>query len=111
MAAIALLANKPTNLSLWSVAEVTIVGIILGVVGGLVLLGIRQQMQPGIYRGVTLGIILYAGSRIFGLIIRRPTLSENTDMIITLVLAGGIYMLYGILTEWLLLTVHHEHRP
>lgn len=108
MAAIALLANKSTNLSLWSFTEVTIVGSVLGVVGGLFLLGIRKQMQPGIYRGVTLGIILCAVSILFGMIGGRLTLSENTDVLKTLVLAGGVYVLYGIITEWLLSTVHHD---
>jgi len=36
-------------------------------------------------------------------------LSENTDVLITLVLTGGVYVLYGIITEWLLTRVHYEH--
>lgn len=111
MAAIALLFNKPTNLSLSSFAEVTMVGTILGVVGGLFLLGIRKKIQPGIYRGVTLGLFLYAGSLVLGMMGQYITLSENTDAIVTFVLVGGVYALYGILTEWLLLTIHDNHKP
>jgi len=111
MAAIALLADKPTNLSFWSFAQVSIVGTVLGAVGGFFILGIRKHIQPGIYRGVSLGIALYAGSILFGMIGGRLTLSENTDVLITLVLAGGVYTLYGLLTEWLLLNVHHGHKP
>ena len=111
MAAIALLVNKPTNLSLSSFAEVTMVGTVLGVVGGLFLLGIRKKIQPGIYRGVALGILLYAGSLVLGMMGQYITFSDNTDAIVTFVLVGGVYALYGILTEWLLLTIHDNHKP
>ena len=108
MAALALSVNKPINLSLRGFAEVTAIGTSLGVIGGFFLIGIRKHIQPGIYRGVTLGIILYAVSILFGMIGGRLTLSENTDVLKTLVLAGGVYVLYGIITEWLLSTVHHD---
>jgi len=108
MAALALSVNKPINLSLRGFAEVTAIGTSLGVIGGFFLIGIRKHIQPGIYRGVTLGIILYAVSILFGMIGGRLTLSENTDVLKTLVLTGGVYVLYGIITEWLLSTVHHD---
>jgi hypothetical protein len=108
MAALALSVNKPINLSLRGFAEVIVIGTSLGVIGGLFLIGIRKHIQPGIYRGVILGITLYAGSILFGMLGGRLTLSENTDVLITLVLTGGVYILYGIITEWLLSTVHHD---
>ncbi len=108
MAALALSVNKPTNLSLRGFAEVTVIGTSLGVIGGLFLIRTRKYIQPGIYRGVTLGIILYAGSILFGMIGGRLTLSGNTDVLITIVLTGGIYVLYGIITDWLLSTVQHD---
>jgi len=108
MAALAHSLNKPINLSLRGFAEMIVIGTSLGVIGGLFLIGIRMHIQPGIYRGVTLGIFLYAGSILFGMIGGRLTLSENTDVLITLVLTGGVYVLYGIATEWLLSTVHRD---
>ena len=106
---IALLNEKPTNLSLWGYTEVTFVGTMLGVFGGIILLGIKKYIQPGIYRGIILGIILYAGSIMFGMMNRQLTLGENPDALITLVSIGGVYAFYGIITEWLLTRVHYEH--
>ncbi len=60
---------------------------------------------------IILGIVLYAGSLLFGLMGRRLTLSENPHAIITLVSTGGVYALYGVLNEWLLIAVWLGNNP
>lgn len=108
MAAIALSIGKPTNLSVLGLVEVALVGALMGASGGVILLAIKKYMPPGYYRGLTLGIVLYGGSLVFGIMGRRFTVGENPYAIIILVSTGGIYALYGILTEWLLSAGHRD---
>jgi len=101
MAIIALLSNHPVNLSIRSIAEVTVVGAVVGAIGGIVLLGVRSLISPGIARGIILGFLLFSGSLMIGLMAGRVAFGVQPITFITFALLGVVFVLYGIVTEWM----------
>jgi hypothetical protein len=101
MAIIALSSNHPVNLSIRSIAEVIVVGAVVGAMGSIVLLGLRTLISPGIARGIILGFLLFSGSLMIGLMAGRVAFGEQPITFITFALLGVVFVLYGIVTEWM----------
>jgi len=95
-AALAVVLGAPANLSASGLVESGIVGAVWGAVGALVLLGIDRTGPSHTPRGVSTGVVTFAGSVVLGWVFGHdPDLGRAEGRATTLT-AAAVFVLFGL---------------
>jgi peptidoglycan/LPS O-acetylase OafA/YrhL len=102
MAAVALATGHPTNLSLRGLVMVTLVGAVVGALGGVLVLVLRRTYRgSGPARGLAAGAVMFLGSMLVAVVTGKlPGVSPI--QILTLAVVAATFLVYGVSADALL---------
>jgi hypothetical protein len=99
-ALLALATRHPHNLSARGLAEVVILGAILGAIGGIVLLLLRgKRYESRLASGLILGGLVFLGSFVASWAGGRLDFSQPNLLLLTLAVAAVFCFIYGVLAR------------
>jgi hypothetical protein len=99
-ALLALATRHPHNLSARGLAEVVILGAILGAIGGIVLLLLRgKRYESQLASGLILGGLVFFGSFLASWAGGRLDFSQSNLLLLTLAVAAMFCFVYGMLAR------------
>ncbi len=108
LAGVALASGNPTNLSFRGLVMVTLVGAVVGAIGGILVLVLRRSYRgsgPG--RGLAAGAIMFLGSILVALVTGKlPGISPIQAL--TLAVVAAIFLVYGVSADALLSRVERD---
>jgi hypothetical protein len=102
-AGVAFITGNVMNLSLRGGLEVVIVGTLVGAVGGILLLVLRNlHRDPDLARGITVGAILFVCSSLVAWVSGKITFGLPSIQLFTLGVVAIMFMVYGVCADALL---------
>jgi len=108
-AGIALVTGNSVNLSLRGALEVVAIGALMGAIGGILLLLLRNVCRGnGLARGIIAGLTLFVCSTLFVSIDGRFAFNMSVVQVVTLGVVAAVFVIYGVFASKLIMRFNGE---